>query len=592
MISRNRSPINTIFLTISAMGFFAILSSTMSKSPVLIHFATYLGTPQELIGIVAAASTIPGILVSLPVASLSDVFGRRKFLLIAGFVFASAPFFYLFVAVWWQLLLVRFYHGFATAIFVPVAEASIAELFPQKRAERISLFSSVTSVGRIIAPSLGGYVLFATLKDYRTLYLAVGVAGVTALIVAIAFLAELKQSSLTGANKEPRAVLKGLYQGWGTVATNRAALSVSFVQATQFYAFGVVEFFLAGYLPEVAHVDYVPTGIILSSMVFMTVIAKPWIGRISDKAGRRTPIIVGCLASGLPLLLVPFVTDFWILLALMIGYGLGFSAATSSTSALMSELVPQHLLGTSMGFLDTIMDVGQTLGPIVSGLIFATYLHYTGVFASLTLLLVSTASVFMLTRVGKSRIKEKQKRLPEHLAMKKQYAHIRIQPAHKTEHLLFNYLTFDFFRNSKYGNVLVLGNPPILTLLILAPYVLSMELLYFRGRHFFARIDEHIAGVMVLTSREDTFYVSSLAVAPKYRGLGIATCMLRFAQEEAQKHGKKWLKLSVLKANIPALKAYYKFGFVLDRERKRGVWLHKPLPIAQIATTSAGCGKS
>src|SRR5665811_172648 len=80
------------FLVICIMGLFAILSSTMSKNPVLKPFATSLGTPDDLLGIVAAASTIPGILISLPAASLSDVFGRRKVLLFAAFVFASAPF--------------------------------------------------------------------------------------------------------------------------------------------------------------------------------------------------------------------------------------------------------------------------------------------------------------------------------------------------------------------------------------------------------------------------------------------------------------------------------------------------------------------
>ena len=33
------------------MGFFAILSSTMSKNPVLKPFATSLGTPDDLLGI-------------------------------------------------------------------------------------------------------------------------------------------------------------------------------------------------------------------------------------------------------------------------------------------------------------------------------------------------------------------------------------------------------------------------------------------------------------------------------------------------------------------------------------------------------------
>src|SRR5208283_4003169 len=167
------------FWVLCIMGAFAILSSTMSKDPVLNPFAISLGTPADLTGIIAAASTIPGIMVSLPAASLSDVFGRRKLLLLATFVFASAPFLYLFVTVWWQLALVRFYHGFATAIFVPVAEATIAERYPANRGERISTFNSTTAIGRGAAPFLGGSILFVTSYGYHTLYLAVGIAGVT-----------------------------------------------------------------------------------------------------------------------------------------------------------------------------------------------------------------------------------------------------------------------------------------------------------------------------------------------------------------------------------------------------------------------------
>jgi MFS family permease len=70
---------NTYFIILCIMGAVAILSSTMSKNPVLNPFAISLGTPLNLIGIIAAASTIPGIIVSLPVASLSDVFGRKNY---------------------------------------------------------------------------------------------------------------------------------------------------------------------------------------------------------------------------------------------------------------------------------------------------------------------------------------------------------------------------------------------------------------------------------------------------------------------------------------------------------------------------------
>lgn len=448
---------NSVFLTLCIMGFFAILSSTMSKSPVLKPFTLYLNTPTDWVGFVPAVSTIPGILVSLPAASLSDIYGRKKFLLIAGVIFASAPFLYLLITVWWQLILVRFYHGFATAIFVPVAEASIAELSPAKRGERISLFSSVTYVGRLIAPTLGGSILFLTGNSFHKLYLAVGVAGVTAVIMALPFFVERKSEPVkprhivvrdeymfeiityivlvvvsiigglvqtlwwlfpgcifsfillmtiiertktgkpTDAGKETaKDTIKNLFRGWGTVARNHGVLIVSFVQACQYYVYGAVEYFLAGYLPEVVHLNEFLTGITITSIIGVAIFARPYMGRVSDRIGRRVPIVLGCIISGLPLLAIPFVSDFRIILLLVIIYGFGFATVTASTSAAISELVPEGLVGTSMGFLDTVMDVGQTLGPMLSGLFLSTSFEYRGIFPSLTIVLMSTGVIFAL----------------------------------------------------------------------------------------------------------------------------------------------------------------------------------------------------
>jgi MFS family permease len=404
MALHTRNAGDSIFLMICTMGLFAILSSTMSKSPVLKPFSLSLETPTDLTGFVAAASTIPGILISLPAASLSDVYGRKKFLLIAGFFFASAPFLYLLITVWWQLILVRFYHGFATAIFVPVAQASIAELFPTKRGERISLFSSATNVGRLIAPALGGYILLVTTDNFHVLYLSVAVAGVTALIMGLAFLTGRKQpTAIQQGNSEE--VVKKVFRGWGTVARSRGVLMVSFVQACQYYAYGATEFFLAGYLPEVVQLDKFLTGVIITSIIGVAIFAKPYMGRVSDKIGRQIPIVVGCIVSGLPLLAIPFVTDFWVLLLLVLVYGFGFATVTASTPALISELALKELVGTSMGFLGTVMDVGQTLGPIVSGFILATNLQYCGVFPSLTVVLLFSCIVFALSGVAKARIR-------------------------------------------------------------------------------------------------------------------------------------------------------------------------------------------
>jgi MFS family permease len=378
------------------MGLFAVLSSTMSKNPVLKPFATSLGTPDNLLGIVAAASTIPGILISLPAASLSDVFGRRKVLLFAAFVFASAPFLYLGVNSWWTLALVRFYHGFATAIFMPVAEASIATLFPTKRGERISLFNSFTAVGRALAPVLGGYILFATNQSFFTLYVAVGIAGVTALVIGLLFLAEKSNFAAQPApvEKSPRKI----FSGWLTIIRNTQVLGVSFVQAVQYFVFGSVDFFLVGYLTDVAKMNLLLVGIIQTFEIIALIVVRPLVGRVSDKIGRTKPIVAGIVASCVLVAAIPFTTQFPLLLLLAVGYGASFATVLSSTSPTVADLVPTALVGASMGFLATTMDIGQTLGPIVSGLIFATNLRYTGMFLSLSVLLVISSIIFLLSK--------------------------------------------------------------------------------------------------------------------------------------------------------------------------------------------------
>src|SRR3990170_99646 len=331
------------FWILCIIGAFAILSSTMSKNPVLKPFATSLGTPIDLMGFVAAASTIPGMLVSLPAASLSDRIGRRKVLLFGTFVFASAPFLYLFITSWWHLILVRFYHGFATAIFIPVAEAKVAERFPTKRGERISLLSSATAVGRGAAPFLGGYILYLTNYGYPTLYLTVGIAGVTAFVLTFLLFIERKPPAQDSANVRKSS---GMFRGWLTIAKKRTVLAVSFVQASQYYVFGAVEFFLVGYLIEIVKLDPFSIGVIMGFQIVSLIIAGPIMGRISDKIGRRVPIISGSATSCLMLLAIPFTTQFPVLFLLSVSYGLGFAMVISSTSPAMCEIAPCDLAGT------------------------------------------------------------------------------------------------------------------------------------------------------------------------------------------------------------------------------------------------------
>jgi MFS family permease len=345
------------FILIALIGGLAIFSSTLSKTPVLPLFALSLrATPAE-IGWIVMASTIPGILVSYPAGALSDYLGKQRVLLASLVVFATAPFLYLVIETAWQLMAVRFYHGFATAIFGTVASAAIAERYTADRAARLSAYSSVTIVGRSIAPFLGGTLI--SLANFHAVYIACAISGVLALAVGL----------LLRDGTPPQTTKLELPHFWAslkTVLRDRGIMLVSLVEAAQYLVFGAIEAFLALFAASIG-IPAWQIGVILGVQLVSIVFAKPLMGRVSDRVGRRRVILPGLLIGAASVVLIPFAPSFIGLTVLSLVFGLGFATVTSSTTALVADLTRDGRYGSSMGVLRTVMDVGQSIGPVLTG---------------------------------------------------------------------------------------------------------------------------------------------------------------------------------------------------------------------------------
>jgi MFS family permease len=347
----------SFFVLIAFIGGLAIFSSTLSKTPVLPLFALSLDASPAEIGWIVVASTIPGILVSYPAGALSDQLGKRRVLLASLFVFASAPFLYLVIETAWQLMAVRFYHGFATAIFGTVASAAIAERYTTDRAARLSTYSSVTIVGRSIAPFLGGTLI--SLASFGAVYLACAVSGVLALAAGLL----LRDGTPPSAQK---LELPRFWASLRTVLRDRGIMLVSLVEAAQYMVFGAIEAFLALFAASLG-IPAWQIGVMLGVQLVSIVFAKPLMGRVSDRVGRRQVIIPGLVIGAASVVLLPYAPSFIGLSVLSLVFGLGFATVTSSTAALVADLTRDGRYGSSMGVLRTVMDVGQSIGPVLTG---------------------------------------------------------------------------------------------------------------------------------------------------------------------------------------------------------------------------------
>ena len=384
------------FFIISFIGFFALFSSTMSKSPILPLFALSLITSDfemQFFGYVIAASTVPGIIVSMVAGRLSDMYGRKKLIIVSTVIFASAPFLYYFATNIWILMIIRFYHGFSTAIFVPVAMAAIAESYPDNKGKYISSFSSITFVGRFLAPLTGGTILYITNDYFYGVYIGCAISGTIALTLTVFFFRDRTlQTEFNQATERPSLTIKEFVRGFKEVLSHKIILSTSIVQASQFFAFGIIEAFVVQYASLLLFDTWL-IGIIPAILTLMLFLFKPLMGYFSDKVGRRLIILVGLLLGGGVSWMLPITTNYIGVILILCAFGIGMAMVISSTAAYVADLSKKEDYGTAIGTLSTIMDIGQTIGPILAGYILIAF-SFGGVFFMVSVVLFISALIF------------------------------------------------------------------------------------------------------------------------------------------------------------------------------------------------------
>ncbi|MCL5978547.1 MAG: MFS transporter [Nitrospirae bacterium] len=383
------------FALLCSTGLFAIFSSTISKSPVLPLFASHLGADPSGVGFVASISAFTGIIASIPAGMLSDRLGRKKMLIFSAVIFSSAPFLYLLVTEIWQLAIIRFYHGLATAVFIPVSMALVSDLFHKERGEKMGWFSASTLIGRFMAPIVGGTIIGAMVFNpglsYKTVYIVCGATGIIVILLA---------SRIPHPDGETQRILnnsrhwKESLKAFKSVISHRGIVITSAVEASILFAYGTFETFLPLYAIKIGLSAY-EVGILLSSQVITLALTKPVMGRFSDKHGRQPQIFFGAIIGAACIGSFALFKSFLPLLGLSILFGLSLSIVTSATSAFIADLSIRETHGSAMGILGSIMDIGHTTGPLISGII-AAYFGFGRAFIGAAAILLAAGIIFRL----------------------------------------------------------------------------------------------------------------------------------------------------------------------------------------------------
>jgi MFS family permease len=376
------------FASLCVIGFLAYCSYAICRTPLLPLLARELGADAPMVGLIVGASTLTGIAVKLPAGAWSDVIGRRPLLLFGASVFALMPFTYLGVASLGVLMALRFVHGSATAVFGPVASATLSDLAPAgRRATWLGTYSTIQGAGQALGPLLAGYLLASGRYD-----LAFVLAGAFALATPF-LVARLRLPPPAASAARP---LRQFGQGILEVVRHPLILMTSLAQAAQFVLNGTLNAFLPLFARDTLGLSPTALGGLFALQTVTTLTARPMMGMLSDRIGRRGIIVVGLTICSAAVLIVSGARGVPGLVAAVFLYAVGVAVTTAATSAFITDLSRRARYGAAHGVFGTIYDVGDALGPIAAGGLVAS-VGYARMFRIMAAVALVAAAAFYIS---------------------------------------------------------------------------------------------------------------------------------------------------------------------------------------------------
>ena len=165
------------------------------------------------------------------------------------------------------------------------------------------------------------------------------------------------------------AVINHFFHSLKNILTDRRIVVTSNMEGVQNLSVGALEAFMPIYIVMILGYSEFQAGLIWGVQIFITILAKPLMGKISDKHGRRQLLFWGMFVCAVPFAVVPWVKDYSILLLLSTVFGLGEAIVTSSSAAMVADFCREDNIGSAMGVFGTLYDIGHATGPILAGLL-------------------------------------------------------------------------------------------------------------------------------------------------------------------------------------------------------------------------------
>lgn len=367
-----------IIYSITLMAVMGVVSVTPAFPGIKHEF----GIDNNQVGLLITVFTLPGIFLSPFLGIIADRLGRKKVLIPSLFMFAVFGFACSFTHDYEVLLMLRFLQGVGGSAIGSLNITLIGDLYSGKeRASAMGHNASVLSVGTAAFPAIGGGLAF--FAWYYPFYLSL-------LAIPVGFYVIFRLKNPEPKNRQPIfAYLKGVY----SYINNRNVMVLFFLNILTFVLlYGSYLTYLPLLMNEKFGAVSWQIGFVLSFASITTAITSSQLGKLIHKFGYRPILSFSFMLYIVSLAVIPNTGYLWLMLLPAAMFGLAQGLNIPILQTLLSGSAPIEYRAAFMSLSGMVLRLGQTLGPIFTGVVFVAFgmkpAFYAGSFIAIIMILL------------------------------------------------------------------------------------------------------------------------------------------------------------------------------------------------------------
>ena len=292
--------------------------------------------------------------------ALSDRWGRRKLLIQLGLlVMAASTLLFTVAQTFWQLLILCAAQGIGVALTIPAAMAVMTAATERKtRGGAMGVYTTMRMTGFVGGPLLGG-ALYDSYGFDTTFYIGAGAIMLGFVLVQlIVHERPVAKSRLTVA---PPTELHAQ-------AFSSAVLGLGLATMIMTAAFSMMTPLEAEFNRRL-HENAFTFSIAFSALMITRLIFQLPLGRLSDRIGRKPPIVAGLLLLAPATTLLGFVGSSQQLVLVRLVQGLAAAAIAAPLFAATGDLSTVGREARQMSVITSAFGLGIAVGPLLAGLL-------------------------------------------------------------------------------------------------------------------------------------------------------------------------------------------------------------------------------